>query len=119
MIRLSLLGTVQLSADTADGAERVMAQPKPLALLAYLAAGAPLGLRRRDELLGVFWPELDAPRGRRALSQALFVLRGALGSDVVVSRGTEEVGLAMESFWCDVIAFRAAADTERFEDAMS
>src|SRR5690349_17922307 len=81
MVRLHLLGGLGLT--DSDGRERndILAQPKSVALLAYLAVAVPVGLRRRDELLGCFWPETDTSRGRRALSQALFVLRNALGAD--------------------------------------
>jgi DNA-binding SARP family transcriptional activator/TolB-like protein/Flp pilus assembly protein TadD len=119
MIRLALLGTVQLLVDTADGADTIVAQRKPLGLLAYLAAASPPGFRRRDELIGLLWPDLDAAHGRRALSQALFVLRGALGADVITSRGSEEVGLDERLFWSDVAAFRTAAGAGRSEEAMS
>jgi DNA-binding SARP family transcriptional activator/TolB-like protein len=118
MLKLTLLGTVQLEREDSDQPTAIVAQPKPLALLTYLAAATPAGWRRRDELLGMFWPELDNTRGRRALSQALFVLRGVLGADVVTTRGAEEVGLDTEAIWCDVTSFRAAIDAGRLEDAM-
>ena len=39
---------------------------------------------------------------------ALYEFRQALGQEVVVTRGDDEVGLNSELFWCDVSAFEAA-----------
>src|SRR5436305_12719143 len=108
MIELSMLGRLSLSG--ADGREvrGLLGQPRRLALLAYLAAASPQGFHRRASLLALFWPELDQEHARAALRQALHVLRGSLGSDVVVTRGDEEIGLDGGRLWCDVVAFDAA-----------
>ena len=119
MRRLALFGSIRLTTDGPDHVVSELPQPKPLGLLAYLAAYPNSGLRRRDELLGLLWPELDSPRGRRALSQALFVLRGTLGADAIATRGTEDVGVDPRAVWCDVAAFRDAAEGGRLEEAMS
>ena len=120
MLRITLLGTIRLSTDGPDDASRdiPLPPPKPLALLAYLAATAP-GVRRRDELLGLLWPELDSSRGRRSLSQALFVLRNALGADAVITHGNEDVGVDDQLLWCDVVALRKAFDAGKSEEALS
>src|SRR6266480_4138024 len=65
-----------------------------MALLVHLAAAVPGGLHRRDTLLALFWPELDETHARAALSQALYVLRNALGDQGIVTRGDDEVGLS-------------------------
>jgi serine/threonine-protein kinase len=88
----------------------VLAQPKRLALLAYLAA-SPGGPHRRDTLLGMFWPELDQEHARRALNKAIHFIRDALGADAVLSRGAGELGLQSDLVWCDVEAFRTALDS--------
>src|SRR5207247_9391243 len=108
MVEFRLLGTLSLT--TADGREvgSLLSQPRRLARLAYLAAATPRGLHRRDTLLALFWPELDQDHARAALRQALHVLRGALGTDAVVTRGDEEIGLDPSRVWCDVAAFEAA-----------
>jgi DNA-binding SARP family transcriptional activator/tetratricopeptide (TPR) repeat protein len=41
-----------------------------------------------------------------------------LGAEVVTTRGAEEVGLDADAIWCDVVAFRAAIDDGRLDDAM-
>jgi serine/threonine-protein kinase len=103
VIEFRILGPLELR-DTTDGdLQSVLARPKQMALLAYLALAG--GLRHRDELLGVFWPETSQARGRRALSQALYLLRRGLGDDVILSRGSEEVCVDSERLWCDAVEF--------------
>ena len=118
MIELRLLGPLSLT--TADGREarRLLVRPRRLALLAYLAAATPRGLHRRDHLFAVFWPELDQSRARAALRQALHVVRGELGGQVVVSRGNDEVGLDFETIRCDVVDFDQHVDAGRLTEAL-
>ncbi|HUF89233.1 MAG TPA: BTAD domain-containing putative transcriptional regulator [Gemmatimonadota bacterium] len=103
MLEFRILGPLDLR-DPANGdLQAILARPKQVALLAYLTLAG--GLRHRDELLGVFWPETSQARGRRALSQALYRLRRSLGDEVIVSRGSEEVGIDAERLWCDAVEF--------------
>ena len=69
MIELRTLGTLDLRDGAMGEIRRVLAQPKRLALLVYLAL-APAA-PRRDSLLALFWPELDQGRARLALRQAV------------------------------------------------
>ena len=112
MIELRTLGALELRG--ADGREfrRVLQQPKRLALLAYVAVATPRRFHRRDSLLGLFWPELDADHARAALRRSLYFLRQALGENVIVGRGDEEVGLAPGALWCDTTAFEDALAAE-------
>src|SRR6266516_3457455 len=93
MIQFRMLGGLSLTA--ADGREvrSLLAQPRRLALLAYLAAGTPRDFQRRDSLVALFWPELNQKHARAALREALHVLRGAVGQGIVTRRGDEEIGL--------------------------
>ena len=99
-----MLGTLHLTDAAGHEVERLLTRSHRLALLAYLAASTPRRFHRRDSLLALFWPELDQEHARAALRQALHVLRGALGSAVVVTRGDEEIGLDFSRLWCDVVA---------------
>ena len=47
----------------------MLAQPKRLALLAYLASATPRGFHSRDTLLALFWPESDQERARNACAR--------------------------------------------------
>lgn len=117
MIRLHLLGTVDLRRDAVE-VRSVLSQPKRLALLAYLASAAPRGFHSRDTLLALFWPESDGERARNSLRQALHQLRRSLGDDVLMGRGDREVGLDPALFWCDAAAFDEAVEQGRYEDAL-
>ena len=74
MIRFYTLGSLALKAHDGRQLRSVLAQPKRVALLAYLAACGERETHRRDTLLGVFWPDMDEARARHALNQALYVL---------------------------------------------
>ena len=108
MIEFRLLGPLHLTDAHGRGVQSLLTRPRRLALLAYLAAATPRRLHRRDSLLPLFWPELDQEHARAALRQALHVIREALGPDVIVTRGDEEVGLDLERVSCDVVAFDRA-----------
>ncbi len=101
---LRTFGATELAAADGEPVQRVMRQPKRLALLAYLACARPLGLHRRDKLAALLWPELNADRARGALRTALSRLRDDLGDSTIVVRGHEEVGLAPAALWCDTVA---------------
>ncbi len=118
MIHFRMLGGLSLTA--ADGREvrSLLAQPRRLALLAYLAAGTPRDFQRRDSLVALFWPELDQKHARAALREALHVLRGAVGQGIVTRRGDEEIGLDADLFWNDVAAFDRAVAAAEWGEAL-
>jgi serine/threonine-protein kinase len=105
MLEFRVLGPLDLRDPAGTEVRAVLAQPKRLALLAYLAVHGGGGFHRRDTLLALFWPESDTERARGALRRALYVLRQALGEGVLVSRGDDEVGLAPGMLWCDAVEF--------------
>jgi DNA-binding SARP family transcriptional activator len=88
MFELRALGTLALQDSNGEDLHSVLAQPKRVALLVYLAIARPRGFHRRDTLLALLWPEQDDQHARGALNQALRHLRSALGKEVVPSRGT-------------------------------
>jgi len=112
VIELRLLGGLDLRRDGGLKLDGLLTQPKRVALLAFLAAATPPRFHRRDTLLGLFWPELDQEHARAALRQALHGLRQGLGTDVLTSRGDEEVGVDEQRLWCDVRAFHQALEAE-------
>ena len=118
MIRFRLLGTIDLRNADGQVLLPVLAQPKRLAVLAYLAAGSPAGLHRRDTLVALFWPELDQEHARNALSKAIHFLRRALGEGAIISRGSDEVSLGHAAISTDVTEFAAALEGHRFEAAL-
>src|SRR5262252_642470 len=121
MIKLRLLGEIQLRATPPDGAEvdALLRQSKRLALLAYLASPAPGTWHRRDVLLALFWPELDTAHARTSLRNALHVLRRTLGDAILRTRGDEEVSLDPALVQSDLADVWAALRDDRAEDAMA
>jgi DNA-binding SARP family transcriptional activator len=119
MIRLHTLGPVDLRDSEGREIASVLAQPKRLALLAYLALAGPGRLRRRDILVSMFWPEQDDDRARGALRQALRFLRTELGRETLVSRGDEEVGVDPAGLQCDAAEFDAACDRKAWVEALA
>src|SRR2546425_12327831 len=93
MIEFATLGCLRLTGGNTDGLAALLAQPKRVALLAYLALARPRGFQNRDTILAFFWPETDARHARWALNQAVRYLRRALGRPAGMSRGPSGVGL--------------------------
>src|SRR3989441_574424 len=118
LVELRILGGLNLLGASGRELSSVLAQPKRVALLAYLAAATPRRLHRRDSLLALFWPELDQEHARAALRQALHGLRHALGDGVLVTRGDEDIGLDPEEIRCDAVEFARAAEDGRLADAL-
>ena len=110
MIELRTLGALDLKASDGNHLGSILAQPKRLSLLVYLALRDGREFARRDTLLALFWPELDDQHARGALRQALRFLRRSLNDPVVIRRGEEEIGLCQTEFWCDAVAFERACD---------
>jgi serine/threonine-protein kinase len=118
VINFRVLGTLELR--TAGGRElhALLAQPKRVALLAYLCVARPPGFHRRDTLLGIFWPEADEAHARASLRKAIHVLRSAVGEDAILSRGDDEVGIDPARICCDAAYFEDALAAGHLEVGM-
>jgi len=110
MLQLRTFGSIDLRSTTGQRLRPVLAQPKRLALLAYLVLARPRGPQRRDQIVALFWPEQDSEHARNALSQAIFFLRRVLGGDTIASRNGDAIELSIDALWCDAIAFEQAID---------
>jgi TolB-like protein/DNA-binding SARP family transcriptional activator len=119
MIELRTLGA--LEANSADGTplRSVLAQPRRMALLSYLALASPRGFHRRDTLFALFWPEHDTEHARHALRQSLYFLRQALGATAIIARGDEELAVAPDQLRCDAVEFERAIDEGRLETGLA
>jgi TolB-like protein/DNA-binding SARP family transcriptional activator/Tfp pilus assembly protein PilF len=113
-----MLGALDLQAPDGSELRSVLAQPRRVALLTFLALATPRGPHRRDQLLALFWPDQDQAHARNALSQAVHFLRGALGADVIVSRTAEELAIDLRMIWCDAIAFDEAVEAHRYAEGV-
>src|SRR5436190_20421940 len=106
MIELRMLGTLDLKGADGRAVRSILAQPKRLALLAYLAVH-PAGARR-DSVVALSWPELDTPHARGALRQSLRFLRRELGDGILNGHSDEAIAFEPATVWCDVVAFEQA-----------
>ncbi len=119
MISLRLTGGVELGTDRPSDAESLLSQPKRVALLACLLLNARSGWIRRDTLVAMLWPEVDQERARNSLRQGLHQLRRLLGADTIVSRGTEELGVAPGTISCDAVEFLALIEKKEWAQALA
>jgi serine/threonine-protein kinase len=115
---LRILGDLDLRGTDGNRVDSIVAQPKRLALLAYLTLATPGGAQQRDLLISVFWPELDESNARNSLNQSLHRLRIALGPETVASRGTNEVGIDPTQLSCDALDFLEAVEDGELERAL-
>lgn len=116
MNELQVLGTLDLRDGAGREIGRVLAQPKRLALLAYLAVTHTT--QQRESLLALFWPELDEEHARLALRQSVHFLRTALGTEAISSRSGEELALGSAVLRCDALEFERALNDARLVDAL-
>lgn len=119
MLELRTLGGLELRRTDGGAAGPLALQTKRLVLLAHLAAVPADSFRRRDSLLGLFWPELDQTHARGALRQALHTLRTALGEGVVVTRGEAEIGIANSTFRSDARDLELALQAGKPAEALA
>ena len=119
MLELQTFGTVGLRSREVGESVAAILQPKRLALLVYLCLAPRRRCRRRDQVVALFWPELDQEHARGALNQALRYLRRCIGANVLVSQGEEEVGVDQTALWCDVVGFVSACENHDLETAVT
>jgi PAS domain S-box-containing protein len=117
LIRLTTLGRAALTGPEASNVHAVLAQPKRLALLAYLAL-SPAQCASREKLASLFWEESDDTNARGALRKALHFLRDRLGPEIFLAGQGSDVKLNTAFFWCDAIAFRQEMDAANYETAL-
>ena len=118
VIEFQTLGTLELRGADGQELHSLLAQPKRIALLAYLCIAQPRGFHHRDTLVGLFWPSADQEHARTSLRKALHILRRSLGDDAILSRGDEEVGVDFQRVSCDTAAFEENLKANRLEKAL-
>lgn len=91
------------------------AQRHRVALLALLATqrGRPLS---RDRLIGYLWPETTQERARHLLSDAIYHINRAAGTELIIAAG-DDVRLDTTRATSDVGEFEDAFDRGDYEDA--
>ena len=119
MIRIAVLGGLDVRDPTRGSLTTLLAQPKRAGLLVYLAVENRSEYVSRDALLALFWPEYDESRARAALRQALAFLRRTLGETAILTRGDDGVRVDQSVVACDVRDFRELLRAGRDEEAMA
>lgn len=104
LLELQVLGGIDLRLGERELRE-VIAQTKRFGVLVFLVLCRPGEFVRRDELLGMFWPESTETRARASLRQTLRFLRTHLGGDTIVNRGDADVRIDAARLACDALAF--------------
>ncbi len=115
---LRILGPTELIGPAPGAGELIVRQPKRLALLSYLALTTAEGFRRRDQVIAMFWPDLDQSQARTYLRKALYGINEALGMDVFVTRGEDEVRLDAACVWCDAVALTEHVRAVQWAEAL-
>lgn len=120
MIEFHVLGGLELrDATSRRSFQSILTQPRRLALWTYLVLARGDGFHSRESLLAMFWPERTAPRARQALRQSLYMIRRAMGAEVLETRGDNGVRVRAEGVACDAIAFARALDAGDAEAALA
>lgn len=117
-LELRLLGGIELGGAPTGVADKLLAQSKAVAFLAFLALSPERRFQRRDLLVGLLWPELDQSHARAALRKVVYEVRGLLGPAAVGSRGDDELAILPDAMGCDVESFNAACDRGRLAQAL-
>jgi adenylate cyclase len=115
VLKLKLFGTPSIEAHGRQATGRA-AQGRRLALLAVLASARGRAVTR-DKLLALIWPESPTDRARHQLSDDVYILRSALGEDVIRSAG-DELALDPDAIESDAEMFERLLDEERHEAAV-
>lgn len=105
--RLKLFGGGALATDAGPLTGRAV-QRHRIALLALLATTKRLH-RGRDQLITFLWPDANAERGRKLLSDSIYRVNRALGGDAITGIG-DDVRLNRGQLSSDVADLEAAVD---------
>lgn len=112
MIRVEVLGGFRVFRDGEELAA-LPTKPQRAALLAYLAIEHEAS---RDRVCFLLWPDIDADRGRHALSQTLYELKRELGASWAHVSG-ERVATTSD-LEVDLHSFDKAVEGGRHEDVI-
>jgi DNA-binding SARP family transcriptional activator len=110
-VSLQLLGSMDLLAEDGRSMADLLARPKLLGILAYLALAPGNGFVRRDKILALFWPNDDAEHARSSLRTALHRIRSSFATDVIRARGADEISIDPTRLQCDASTFCHLADS--------
>lgn len=117
-IVLRILGPTELECPGTDADASVVRQPKRLAVLVYLTLETVGGYRRRDQIVALFWPEVEQGRARTYLRKTIHALRAALGEDLLEMRGDDELRVSQAALSCDAVMMLQLINEKRWREAL-
>jgi DNA-binding SARP family transcriptional activator/tetratricopeptide (TPR) repeat protein len=109
---LRTLGGLSVEGEASEAAIPPLG-PRPLALLAVVAAAGTRGISR-EKILGILWAESDEEQGRHTLSQTRYRLRRETGAAWITGTTQLRLDPAVTS---DVVEFDAALNSGQLERA--
>src|SRR5437667_4563244 len=109
-----VLGPVRVTVAGADAPAELLWR-KHVALLVYLAR-SPRKSRTREHLIGLLWSDRDERQARHSLSEALRVLRRALGDERLVA-DVDQVRLAPDAVTLDCDRFAELCERREWANA--
>ncbi len=118
MVSFRILGSATIQKDHEALDHSFLHGTKRLAFFTFLMIARPRGYHRRDRLIAIFWPEMGQKNARNALSNLLYNIRDALGKEIILNRGTEEIAVNRDLIRCDAIEFEDALDKGEFRKAI-
>jgi len=109
-----VLGPVRVSVAGADAPVELLWR-KHIALLVYLAR-SPRKSRTREHLIGLLWSDRDQRQARHSLSEALRVLRRALGDERLLA-DVDQIRLAADAVTLDCDRFAELCERSEWATA--
>ncbi len=119
VFELTTLGRIGLTGPDGAPVATLLAQPKRLGVLVYLAIASSRGVVRRETLCEMFWPDVDMDRARTSLRQTLAFLRRAVGDETIVTMGDDDVSIDALRLHTDVHAMRACLAAQDVSGALA
>ncbi len=119
VFELTTLGRIGLTGPDGAPVATLLAQPKRLGVLVYLAMASTRGKVRRDTLCEIFWPDVALDRARTSLRQALAFLRRAVGDETIITVGDDDVSIDATRLRCDVPAMRVCLAAQDLTGAVA
>lgn len=109
---LRVLGPTQLTDRHGRSILSILAHPRRIALLAYLAIATEDGMADRATLASLFWPGQDASEGERRLEETLRSLVRSMTRSTIVNDGNGRVGVCRERLTTDLDHLQEALESE-------
>src|SRR5687767_6171593 len=116
-VELRTLGTIELRGPDGHAADRLVATPRAVALLAYLATAEPHGFHPRSRLRTALWPENRADTEAK-LDSLIALVRRELGESVLLDDGAGGLAIDETQLLVDAALFERAIDEGRGSEAI-